>query len=520
MRHLFFSIISVLLYLGFQAEASGQETQSATKQPKHEWRAVWISTVNNIDWPSQPGLDSETQKKELIEYLDLFKSLNFNAVVLQIRPTADAFYRSEYEPWSIYLTGNQTQPPAPFYDPLQFAVEQAHKRGLELHAWLNPYRITQDTANLKDLAPDHLYKSRPELFVKHGKKCYFDPAYPESRDFVAKVVKDIILRYNVDGIHFDDYFYPDNNFNDSVSFSLHSRDYKPEDKMAWRRENVNLMVELIQKTVKETKPYVKFGISPYAVWRNKKEDPRGSDTQSYGYTNYDHLHADVLAWMENKWVDYILPQFYFNIGYEKLDFSVIKDWWVANSYNIPLYAGLGSYRLDANAQLEAYRSSREMGSQIDTIRTTPGYGGVCFFTANNMKHNLLGINEMLKEKFKYPAIPGNILPEDQKYSTPVAPTQPTATLATRPDKTKEVKLAWSSYPGSYMFVIYKAEKGKQPDISNPANILDITNADSYLCSAADAAEYDYYITALSRYAKESEPALCKRQNIITKTIKR
>ena len=172
------SLLTVLMLLAFtfQARSVSRDTVSNNASPaKYEWRAVWISTVNNIDWPSRPGLSSEQQKQELTSYLDLFKSLNFNAVILQIRPTADAFYRSEYEPWSIYLTGDQKQPPVPFYDPLQFAVEQAHKRGLELHAWLNPYRITQDTANLKDAAPDHLYRRRPELFIKHEKNVISTP---------------------------------------------------------------------------------------------------------------------------------------------------------------------------------------------------------------------------------------------------------------------------------------------------------------------------------------------------------
>lgn len=517
------SLLTVLMLsvFTFQARAISKDTVSRNTLPeKYEWRAVWISTVNNIDWPSQPGLGSEQQKQELIEYLDLFKSLHFNAVVLQIRPTADAFYRSEYEPWSVYLTGDQKQPPVPFYDPLQFAVEQAHKRGLELHAWLNPYRITQDTSNLKDVSPEHLYRTRPELFVKHGKKCYFDPAWPESRDFVATVVKDIVRRYDIDGIHFDDYFYPDNNFNDSVSFSIHNRGYAPEDKMAWRRENVNLMVEQISKAVKEVKPYVKFGISPYAVWRNKREDPRGSDSQSYGYTNYDNLHADVLAWMENKWVDYILPQFYFNIGYEKLDFVMIKDWWVENAYGIPLYAGLGSYRLSPDAKIPAYRSSREIADQLDTIRATPYYGGVCFFTANNLKNNLLEMNTVIQKKFRYPAIPPAILPDDQRYSTPVAPSGLFSDITTNSEKSKEVKLSWSPYPGSYLFVIYRAKKGEKPNISDPANIVEITGGDNYICRGENVADYDYYITALSRYAKESEPVLVKKQNIITKTLKR
>lgn len=515
-------IAFTLLISVFQAKATTSDTTARNNYPpKYEWRGVWISTVNNMDWPSKPGLSSEEQKKELLEYLDLFKSLNFNAIILQIRPTADAFYMSEYEPWSIYLTGDQTKPPVPFYDPLKFAVDEAHKRGLELHAWLNPYRITQDTANLKDLAPDHIYKTSPELFIKHGKKCYFNPAYQQSRDFVAMVVKDIVLRYDIDGIHFDDYFYPDNNFEDSTSFVTENRGFAPTDKMAWRRDNVNLMVEQIYTAVKEVKPYVKFGISPYAVWRNLRDDSRGSDTHSYGYTNYDNLHADVLAWMENKWVDYILPQFYFNIGYKNLDFTTIKNWWVKNAYETPLYAGLGPYRLDENAKLEAYRNNKEIADQIDTIRQTPYYGGICFFTANNMKNNLLGINEVLKEKFKYPAIPANILPDNQKYSTPIAPVKPTINIITEQgSKIKEVKLTWETYPGAYMFVIYRAKKGEQPVTLNPQNIVDITNADHYLCRDENVTDYDYYITALSRYAKESVPALCKKPNILTKTKKR
>ncbi len=510
-------VISILA-LQFSTILSAQDTHnqhnSKQKHPnKYEWRAVWISTVNNIDWPSKPGLDSEQQKKELIEYLDLFDSLNFNAVILQIRPTADAFYSSEYEPWSIYLTGNQDTAPEPFYDPLKFAIEQAHKRGLELHAWLNPYRITQDTANLKTFSPKHIYNTNPELFVKHGKKCYFDPAFPESRDFLERVVKDIVRRYDLDGIHFDDYFYPDNDFIDSVSFSIHNRGYDTTQKAAWRRENVNLLVEQISKGVKEVKPYIKFGISPFAVWRNKREDPRGSDTKAYSYTNYDNLHADVLHWMEQKWVDYILPQYYFSIGYEILDFITIKDWWANNSYGVPLYAGLGSYRLEKEAAQPGFRSNREIANQIDSIRNTSGHYGVCFFTANNFKNNKMDINSIIKEKFNAPAISPNILPDNQKYSTAHTPTNVTSKLVKDKRLGKvELKLSWDKIPSSYFFVVYRTPKGSTLDTNNPTNIVQISNLNSYTYNGNDVEKYDYYVTALSRYAKESEPIQIKHNN--------
>ncbi len=513
-------LFAALILTAAQALAQQSNLNSENYHNKYEWRAAWISTVSNIDWPSKPGLDSESQKKELIEYLDLFDSLNFNAVVLQIRPTADAFYNSEYEPWSLFLTGDQELAPTPYYDPLKFAIEQAHKRGIELHAWLNPYRIVSDTSQLKELAKNHIYNLHPEYFVKHGSRCYFDPAFPESREFVTKVVADIVRRYDIDGIHFDDYFYPDNDFIDTLSFALHNRGYELEDKDAWRRENVDLLVEEISNTVKGLKPYVKFGISPFAVWRNKKEDPRGSDTHVYHYTNYDNLHADVLKWMENKWVDYILPQLYFSMGYEKLDFLIIKDWWRDNAYNTPLYAGLGSYRLAEDAPNESFRTNKEIANQIDTIRNTSGYNGFCFFTANNFRDNKLDINSVIVEKFKYPAIPPKILADNQKYSTATPPTNATTIITTNKDKSKKVELKWQPFNGTYMSVIYRAKRDEKPEIDNPQNIIDIIDGNSYICTDIDAAEYDYYITTLSRYAKESVPVLCKRQNIITKNIKK
>ena len=473
---------------------------------KHEWRAVWIATVNNIDWPSKPGLSSQEQQKELIAYLDLFKKMNFNAVVLQVRPTADAFYASEYEPWSIYLTGDQTKAPDPKYDPLAFAIEEAHKRGMELHAWLNPYRVSQDTANLKFVAPNHMYKKNPEIFVKYGRKLYFDPAYPETREFVTKVIKDIVTRYDVDGIHFDDYFYPNNDFNDSISFAKHSRGYKPADKMAWRRENVDLVVKMLKDTIKSVKPYVKFGISPYAVWRNLREDPRGSDTKSYNYTNYDFLHADILLWMEKGWIDYVLPQLYFNIGYENADFNVLAKWWRDNSAGVPVYGGLGTFMLGENAKIPAWRSTEEIRKQAEIIRGMKEYQGVCYFNAKNMKDNKLDINSLLKTLYKNPAL----VPPLRGFDT----SAPSVPVNARMDKSGDMLyFSWAKQGkmdskgeklSVYYHAIYKFKKGEVVDFNKGEAIVVLTGEDKVSLPAAGNSGYEFYLTALDRLYNESE----------------
>lgn len=477
---------------------------NAQQNNKREWRAVWIATVNNIDWPSKPGLTSQQQQKELIDYLDLFKKLNINAIVLQVRPTADAFYKSDLEPWSIYLTGDQSKAPEPFYDPLEFAIKEAHKRGMELHAWLNPYRVSQDTANLKDMAQNHIARKNPEMFVKHTKKYYFDPAFPQTREFLCKVIVDIVKRYDVDGIHFDDYFYPNNDFKDDYSFSIHSRGYKPEDKMAWRRENVDLVVKMLRDSIKAIKPYVKFGISPYAIWRNNDLDPRGSATKSFSYTNYDHLHADILKWMENGWVDYILPQFYFNIGYQNVDFDVITKWWQDYSYGVPLYAGLATYKLDANAKIEAWRSVSEIDKQIDRIRNQKGYFGVCYFNAKDFKDNKLGIDDLLLKRYNHPALS----PALKGFDT-VAPAPPV-----KPEVKKikgKLDFQWSESsqngkPKTYYYAIYKFAKNEKPDFSNGNSLVELTGLNKW--SAPDDGSV-YYVTSLDRLYNESKPVKFK-----------
>ena len=478
---------------------------------KHEWRAAWIATVDNIDWPSKPGLSTEQQKEELIEYLDLFKSMNFNAIVLQVRPAADAFYKSKLEPWSIYLTGDQKVAPDPLYDPLEFAIEEAHKRGMELHAWLNPYRVSQDTTNLVDMSPDHIYKQQPDLFVKHGRKLYFDPAYPATREFLVDVIEDMVMNYDLDGIHFDDYFYPNNDFEDSLSFSLHSRGYAEEDKMAWRRENVDIVIEMLKQKIKSVKPYVKFGISPYAVWRNLKEDPRGSDTKSYGYTNYDHLHADLLLWMENGWLDYVLPQLYFNIGYENADFNILAKWWQDYNAGTPVYGGLGTYRLDKNSKIEAWQSSDEIKKQATILRKMQAYQGVCYFSARNFKNNRLDINDIMYELYPNPAL----VPSLRGF--PVKTISSPSGVKIESSE-KGARIVWEKptinkedvHAPKY-HLIYRFSKNSKPNFEKGYAIIALTGEDSYFLEMEASDNFDYYVSALDRLYNESKPVKATKE---------
>jgi uncharacterized lipoprotein YddW (UPF0748 family) len=285
---------------------AGLFVSAQTFPPKFEFRAVWVATVANIDWPSKPGLSTEQQQQEVIDILNMHEKLGMNVIILQVRPTADAFYPSALEPWTRYLTGTPGQAPEPFYDPLQFWIEECHKRGMELHAWLNPFRVALN--HQQPLAGNHIAFQHPGWILKYGNSLYFDPGLPQTREFAAQVVKDIVSRYDVDAIHFDDYFYPyplQEDFPDTASFAFYNRGFFPEDKADWRRENVDIIIKMLNDTIKSVKPWVKFGISPFGVWRNIADDPRGSDSRA-GATNYDHLYANIIKWQENGWIDYTL----------------------------------------------------------------------------------------------------------------------------------------------------------------------------------------------------------------------
>lgn len=370
----------------------------AQPSPKYEFRAVWVATVGNIDWPSKKGLPAEEQKREFIKLLDMHYRNGMNAVIVQVRPAADAFYPSTLEPWSEYLTGRQGLPPSPYYDPLQFMIEETHKRGMEFHAWINPYRAVMSIGSTP-LAPTHITKIKKEWAVTYGKFKWLDPGIPEVRQHTARVVRDIVSRYDVDAIHMDDYFYPyreSGEFPDNRSFAKYGNGMS---RAEWRRANVDSTIRLLSETIKNTKPRVKFGISPFGIWRNKRQDPEGSNTN--GSSNYDDLYADIRLWLQQGWIDYVAPQLYWQIGHKLADYTVLLDWWSRNAFGRQLYIGHAIYRY-AEA---AWRDPKELPAQVQMLRANSNVQGSIYFSSKNFSVNPHGWTDSLRNNYyKVPAI--------------------------------------------------------------------------------------------------------------------
>lgn len=370
-------------------------------QTKPEFRAAWIATVDNIDWPSKKGLPVDSQKAEFIRILDLHKRNGLNAIIMQIRPATDAFYPSPYEPWSEWLSGVQGKPPSPYYDPLQFMIDETHKRSMEFHAWCNPYRADFSIGKAS-IAPSHITRIHPQWFLDYGGKKYFDPGNKEAQGFVVDVIRDITERYDVDAIHFDDYFYPyrvaGKEFPDSLSYAQYGKGMMKDD---WRRSNVDSIIYKLFTVIRKTKPHVQFGISPFGVWRNADKDPRGSNTKA-GQTNYDDLYADILLWLQKGWIDYVAPQLYWEMGHKAAPYEVLIDWWSKNTYGKHCYIGLGIYR--ANGRDEAWKDSTLLPRQIEMLRKTPNMHGMIFFSSKSFFNNPNGWNDSLRlNYFKEPA---------------------------------------------------------------------------------------------------------------------
>lgn len=315
---------------------------------EREFRAAWIATVANINWPSKRNLSVEQQKAEAIELLNLLQEHNFNAVIFQARPSADAFYQSSYEPWSYFLTGETGKAPYPFYDPLQFWIEESHKRGLELHVWINPYRVHHSNggsvnyASMAKKASDHVVKLQNGMY-------WFDPASPKTQDHVSNVVKEIVRNYDIDGIHFDDYFYPYASYNGGADFPDQSswNQYRNQggtlSKADWRRDNVNKFIERIYTEIKQEKNHVKFGISPFGIW--KPGFPYGVT----GLSQYDELYADAKLWLNKGWIDYFTPQLYWPIDSPRQSFTSLLQWWNSeNTHKKHLWPGLNTVEIKAS----------------------------------------------------------------------------------------------------------------------------------------------------------------------------
>ena len=363
----------------------------------YEFRAVWVASVDNIDWPSSKNISVEEQKAEFIKLLDMHQQNGMNAVIVQIRPAGDALYPSQYEPWSEFLTGKQGVPPNPYYDPLEFMIKETHKRGMEFHAWMNPYRAVFNMQK-SSIAATHLTKLHPEWFLMYGDKKYFNPALPEVRQHTVRVVKDIVSRYDIDAIHMDDYFYPyriaGKEFPDQQSYLKYGNGMNKEN---WRRSNCDSIIKQLYEVIRRTNPRVKFGISPFGIWRNKSQDPMGSDTKG-GQTNYDDLYADILLWLEKGWIDYVVPQLYWERGHKLADYDTLLEWWNQHTYGRQMYIGHGFYRAGTNP---AWRNPNEIPKQIAALRNYKTTQGSVYFNSKVFEKNPLGWNDSLKNNYYY-----------------------------------------------------------------------------------------------------------------------
>ncbi|HWP02849.1 MAG TPA: family 10 glycosylhydrolase [Gemmatimonadaceae bacterium] len=345
-----------------------------------EFRGVWIATVGNMDWPSKPGLPVDSQRAELVALLDRAQAARLNAVIFQVRPAADAMYRSQLEPWSEYLAGRMGRPPQPFYDPLEFAVREAHRRGLELHAWFNPFRARYRGAT-SPTHPRHVSRTLSHVVKRYGPYRWMDPGEPAARAHAIRVILDVVNRYDIDGVHIDDYFYPyperDRRgntipFPDDVSWQRYRRGGGTLSRDDWRRQNVDTFVDSLYRAIKSAKPWVKFGISPFGIWRP------GFPTSVTGLDAYSILYADSRRWLREGWVDYFTPQLYWDIASPGQSYTALLEWWaLENIRGRHLWIGNAAYKV--NSADGSGWSANEIAAQIVRTREQPGASGNVYF---------------------------------------------------------------------------------------------------------------------------------------------
>lgn len=487
-----FFILIIFLIFGFSGDLLAQ------KYPKREFRAGWIQIING----QFQGLSTAQAQQRLLNQLDALKKANMNAVIFQIRAEGDALYESNLEPWSRFLTGQQGKAPNPYWDPLAFMVEECHKRGMELHAWINPYRAMMNIN--KELAYSHPYIKYPERFIQYGNQLFFDPALQENRNYICSIVSDIVNRYDVDAIHMDDYFYPypkdGMEFNDDPSFRRLGSAYT--DKGDWRRDNVNLLIKQIHETVREIKPWVKFGVSPFGIYRNERSNPFGSRTN--GLQNYDDLYADVLLWVNKGWVDYNIPQIYWHVGHPVADYQVLVDWWAKNSSNRPLFIGQSVPNTIQHADPNN-PNMNQLPLKMRIQRSYQSVGGSCQWPATSVVANEgRYLDALVSEHNKYPSLVPVFDFMDDKAPKSVRKVKSLWTI-------DGYMLFWTAPKAKTLmdeairYVIYRFERGEKIDLEDPSHIVAITPNEYYKLPYVDGQKkYTYVVTALDRLHNESK----------------
>ena len=474
------------------------QVQTGSAYPKREFRAAWIQSVNG----QFRGMPTEKLKQNLIGQLNSLQKAGINAIIFQVRPEADALYASRLEPWSRFLTGVQGKAPEPYWDPMQFMIDECHKRGMEFHASINPYRTK--TTLKSELAPNHVYNIHPEWFVTYGDQLYFDPALPESRRHICMVVSDIVSRYDVDAIHMDDYFYPypikGKDFPDDASFARFGGGFS--NKGDWRRSNVNVLIKKLHETIREIKPWVKFGVSPFGIYRNESSDPLGSKTK--GLQNYDDLYADVLLWTREGWIDYNIPQIYWHIGHPVADYETLVKWWARNTENRPLFIGQSVMNTVQNADPKN-PSINQLPRKMALQRAYQTIGGSCQWPASAVVENAGKYRDaLIAEYHKYPALPpvfdfmDNEAPAKVRKMKPVWTEDGYILFWTAPKYKEEMNRA-------VQYVVYRFNDKEKVNIDDPSHIVAITRDNFYKLPYEDGkTKYRYVVTALDRLHNESK----------------
>ncbi|MEA3452472.1 MAG: family 10 glycosylhydrolase [Bacteroidota bacterium] len=491
-----------------------------------QFRGVWITTVKRLDFPSRNNLNADELKLEITNIIDSCKALGMNAIVFQIRPAADAFYKSDYEPWSEWLTGKQGRAPSPYFDPMEFMIEETHKRKMQFHAWINPFRAVA-TFSKAHVVSNHISKTKSNWFFNYGVNKYFDPGIPEVRNYIALIISDIVRRYDIDAIHFDDYFYPypiKNSQNQIIDIPDKDTYKKYGNGFSnikdWRRDNINKFVKQISDSINNISPWVRFGISPPGVWRNKGYDADGSAT--LGLAAYDWLFADVLLWIKNDWIDYVTPQLYWHIGHKRANFTILLDWWVKHNYNTDLYIGLNIHTIDKTGKDRHWGNPNEIPQQIKLIESYAKVKGFILFRYKSLSPNPLGIKDALRKKYYKDTTQVVLITKKQIPDLDTFKVVPKINnlVIPKPSKPKniykyrianEISITWESNKFEEKIAyynIYRFEKNKIEE-------LDSTNL--FLRSYKDyfrfkrnknivlfGKKYTFIITAINQYGKESD----------------
>jgi len=470
---------------------------------KREFRGAWIQCVNG----QFQGMGTTKMQQTLTYQLDELQKDGVNAIIFQVRPECDALYESPYEPWSRFLTGEQGRRPSPYWDPLQWMIEQCHQRGMELHAWINPYRAK--TKSTHDLAQNHIAIRHPERVFSYDGLLVMNPGIPENREYICRVVSDIVRRYDVDGLHMDDYFYPYPAAGETIPDDREFQRYNNgiADRGDWRRDNVNQFIKQVYDSIHQVKPWVKFGVSPFGIYRNKKSDPQGSNTN--GLQNYDQLYADVLLWVNKGWIDYCVPQIYWEIGNKAADYETLINWWNEYCGNRPLYIGEDiertvKFKDKNNPKINQMTAKYLLHSQMENVQ------GTVLWYAKAAVDNVGKYGTMLRNVYwRTPALQP-LMPFIEKKA---------------PKKVAKMKPIWTS--DGYMlfwtapkyknwkdeavkYVVYCFANGERINLEDASKIVTITDKTYYQLPYNDgSAKCVYVVTALNRIQNESKLAKTK-----------